>query len=1022
MTKRAQYRIFAILSILIMANQTIIYNVGIPIKNQIIIDSNLIMQSNNNVPESLFTPSPTNNYEIIEDIFTEKLNKYSSLGYFPQTFEPSLQATYYGLFILEALDLLDKINQTDILNYIMSHYDINSKLFMDQYTYRYLDLNFSQSYYPFTSVLEINSYAILSLEILQRLDLISFNESINFIWSCYNPEGSNNGFIGQPYNSNLLENYKIATMDNTFYAINTLELLMMGDWSEYSNEKTRIRQYIIGLQTTDNLEFGGFFNDNDTGFDSLGAFMWEPNLLSSYYSIKSLDIIDSLNFIRPTDFYQYLGDLYDNSDNSFQMYSVQGAERLFNIVATALGLELSYITGYTGTNRNDVIQFLISNQNSIGDWNSSNYYRIHELIDTFQIIRSLKESGEIDQLTIQEKNKVSDALFLYKQFKGFSLISNDYTSINLVYSMINSFNSFNRITDVDIQGFYNLIEESYKYFGYINSYQFSASTNWKNYIGFRSYPIEYYNLGSHQFTEEIDGLYNHKYNYRALNSLLQISKLDNFGLKYNLMDIIYDTLTSQFLNPEFENFGAFLPSPIYSIRTPEIKNNLTFFENSYFAIKTLELLVDFLDLGNIANLTFNKGALFGFIQRNIIETDTLLYFNPRYTSDLEIVLQNTYYMIYVLKSLNLYDLGFQKIKEFVLQNLNYENIKNLYFSYKISEILDLKIEFDANLTSSLVEQLYLESSGEFFESLDYQKISQESFLWICEMARNIGLYIVSDYEESIPLGSVNTITVSFSNLIFREYGEFTSVTFEGPQFGVLHLEKQLDNSYKINLLVPEDPNYYPYVVGDILIYDHSKIIGKVPILFYTILEQSIGYKIAESNSTVNFNVNISRKLSSDFNAVYNSTVKVQVLINNFPVETLNFTRRDFSYYSKFNFTHEYINSGYYSYNVTLVDTYFPDGLFLFDYSPNQTVIQDLPESIPTPIIIPFKVNGYILAISALIITIVVVAITIKIGRRIKEKIHNGNVNDKREKTHRSRPEEKYSENKKRSFFDFWNKL
>ncbi len=1020
MTKKALCRILSCLSIMIMANLTIIANVSLPVKNNIITNTKSMMQNNDKVSESLLTLSPSNNYEIIEDIFTQKLNKYSSLGYFPQTFEPSLQATYYGLYILESLDLLEQINQTDILNYIMSHYDANSNLFMDQYAYRYLDLDFSQCYYPFTSVLEINCYAILSLEILQRLDLISINESINFIWSCYNPEGSNNGFIGQPYNSNLLKNYKIATMDNTFYAIDTLELLMMGDWSEYSNEKSRIRQFIIGLQTTDNIEFGGFFNDNDTGFDSLGAFMWEPNLISSYYSIKSLDLLDSLNFIRPNDFYQYLGGLYDNSDNSFQMYSVQGMERLFNIIATALGLELSYITGYTGINRSDVVQFLISNQNSVGHWNSSNYYRIHELIDMFQIIRCLKESGEIDQLSIQEKSKVSDALFLYKQFKGFSLISNDYTSINLVYSMINSFYSFNRITEVDIQGFYNLIEDCYKYFGYFNCYQFSASANWKNYVGFRSFPIEYYNLGSHLFTEETDGLYNHKFNYRALNSLQKISKLDNFGLKYNLTEIIYDTMNSQFLDPDFENYGAFLPSSIYSLRTPESKNNLIFFENSYFAIKTLELLVDFLDLGNVANLSFNKGALYGYIQRNIIETDSVLYFNPQYTSDLETVLQNTYYMIYVLKTLNLYDLGFQKIKEFVLQNIDYENIKNVYFSYKISEILDLEIEFNANLTSNLVGQLYLENFGEFFESLDYQKITQEAFLWICEMGRNDDLYITCDYEKYISLSSVNTIIISFSNLIFREYGQFTSVTFEGLQFGTLHLEKQFDKSYKINFLVPEDPDYYPCVTGDILIYDHSKIIGKVPILFYTILEQTIGYHIAESDNTVKFDVNISRKISSDFNAVCNSTVQVQVLINDFHIETLNFTRKDFSYYSEFSFAHKYINSGYYYYNISLVDNFFPEGLFIFDYAPNQTVNLFSPEPIPPPINLPIEVNGIILSICASIITFVVVAITIKIGRGVKEKIHRGEYIDKREKIHRNRPKKNYSEDIEDSFFEFWD--
>ncbi len=63
----------------------------------------------------------------------------------------------------------------------------------------------------------------------------------------------------------------------------------------------------------------------------------------------------------------------------------------------------------------------------------------------------------------------------------------------------------------------------------------------------------------------------------------------------------------------------------------------------------------------------------------------------------------------------------------------------------------------------------------------------------------------------------------------------------------------------------------------------------------------------------------------------------------------------------------------------------------------------------------------ILAICALIITIVFVAITIKIGRGVKEKIHRGEYNDKREKTYRSRPEKKFSENNEHSkFLGFWD--
>jgi len=111
-----------------------------------------------NESQAPLTSSPTNNYEIIEEIFTQNLAKYSSMGYFPQLYEPSLQATYYALNILEALGKLDQINQSSITDYIMSHYDSNSHIFMDIYSYRYLDTDFSQGYYPFTYVHEVNCY------------------------------------------------------------------------------------------------------------------------------------------------------------------------------------------------------------------------------------------------------------------------------------------------------------------------------------------------------------------------------------------------------------------------------------------------------------------------------------------------------------------------------------------------------------------------------------------------------------------------------------------------------------------------------------------------------------------------------------------------------------------------------------------------------------------------------------------------------------------------------------------------
>ena len=106
--------------------------------------------------------SSVNNYETIESIFAQKLADFAQLGYFPQYYEPSLQATYFALYILDAVGLLNQIDQGAVLDYIMSHYNEETQTFMDIYAYRYLDTIFPRMYRPYTSVLEVNCYAILS--------------------------------------------------------------------------------------------------------------------------------------------------------------------------------------------------------------------------------------------------------------------------------------------------------------------------------------------------------------------------------------------------------------------------------------------------------------------------------------------------------------------------------------------------------------------------------------------------------------------------------------------------------------------------------------------------------------------------------------------------------------------------------------------------------------------------------------------------------------------------------------------
>ena len=139
------------------------------------------------------------NHQNLDDIFTQKLADYASLGYFPQNYESSLQATYYSLYILDAIGKLDTINQTAVLNYIMANYNDTTHTFLDKSAERYLTSHGAQDYYPLTSLLESNCYGVLSLNLLGNLSLIDTPDMIDFIWSCYNPDSS--GFIGQPHNS-----------------------------------------------------------------------------------------------------------------------------------------------------------------------------------------------------------------------------------------------------------------------------------------------------------------------------------------------------------------------------------------------------------------------------------------------------------------------------------------------------------------------------------------------------------------------------------------------------------------------------------------------------------------------------------------------------------------------------------------------------------------------------------------------------------------------------------------------------
>jgi hypothetical protein len=90
-----------------------------------------------------------------------------------------------------------------------------------------------------------------------------------------------------------------------------------------------------------------------------------------------------------------------------------------------------------------------------------------------------------------------------------------------------------------------------------------------------------------------------------------------------------------------------------------------------------------------------------------------------------------------------------------------------------------------------------------------------------------------NYEDSILLGDINTITASFYNMIYPEYGSDTTVKFESATLGVMELDRQFNTTFQINLMVPEEPENFPYVNGSLKVYKNTKMIGEAPVFFYT---------------------------------------------------------------------------------------------------------------------------------------------------------------------------------------------
>jgi len=288
-------------------------------------------------------------------------------------------------------------------------------------------------------------------------------------------------------------------------------------------------------------------------------------------------------------------------------------------------------------------------------------------------------------------------------------------------------------------------------------------------------------------------------------------------------------------------------------------------------------------------------------------------------------------MMYILDALDLLNVNVQKMENFLQDSLQYDNLKSLYFGYKIAELLDLDFEFDFARTDALLDSLYNIELNEFYLTPARKRVCQEAFYWLVEMASNDKLEFDHSCESDLFLGSVNTISTSFRNIIRTNFGDSVSVFFDSIALGTIPLEKKLDDSYEVNLLIPESSHCYPEVSGNLVVHEGNKLLGQVAMCFSTQFGFCCdGLKKIVSGNSILYSINVSYEFSSGFKPASESTIKAHIQVNNLAGRIEEFTREDFQEYSTFSLVFESSKNDDYYLEFIIEDGFHPSGQVLYD--------------------------------------------------------------------------------------------
>ena len=928
---------------------------------------------------SFSTPSQADgNNDLINQILDNKTALLTDLGYLPTNWRASLSATYFALYILNATEQLHQIDTEAVAEYILSKYNETAVApFMDLQALRWLDqVDFENGYqlYRYESLLMINAYAVFSLKILGKLDLISENLIISFVESCYNPEAGAGAYMGMPYNVSLPANVKTPTLYNTYYAVKLLHLFLEGDFSQYPGLVSSISQFIDALQEKDDSwgSLGGFGPDKERGYGVESNLAWErqhTNAIHNLWAIKTLDLIGMRSVVDLDYLADYIMNVYRHGGFEWSktlIGDLNFTRKYADYPATALNLALCKKLGLMNEISLDgVLGYLSKGINEYGYfYGTSEYHQYYELVSSFHVLYGLFNAREVFLSTQQTADLVNGLLdhFYNNNTHGFCLLSERYEHVTHLSSLVAGFAASDRISDLDIQQIYDSLCAVYYVFdgqGYFYGLDSIVRGDGSVYPGLRMEPVS---VGtdyesSCRLTNIVSSAYGHKYNYLALKTLKKIMKLDDFHANKDLSVIAEYIDRCQIMNDGDLGYGADKVGGFttYSYRGSDKDDyDRVHFQNAYYALETLNVIIDEIG-GNYTHYGIDVEKLVAYINLHQRETYKYMFLLPSYVEDIYedpvITLQHTYYMVKLLSNLGQNLGNGQKYLALIEELIDYSNIKNIYYCWNLLQTLytdptmqDLYYEFNVTRIRDSLSEFYDNERRSFRASLCSNNTDHEILGFIADLMLSSPTFTVSC--PTALLGGEAEIMVNASNLLLNQLGHTYSFKLEYP-LTMLDLSRE-EGCFTGTILVPISEQYYPSFLANISLYNNGELLVRKSHRIYTRFNFQPSVRVVESDlrvtiqGTLRYNfgnhdeLNTKASLSCEIydEVSFLRTERLRLIISKTGVKVINdkeIQYQEVTFELNFNFEQDYE----YRFVVVLTDEFHPNGMELSEYTTDE---------------------------------------------------------------------------------------